>query len=57
MKKPKDNKEIEQFIFDKLKEEYGDAVRSTKPGNQIVVDTETEFRGVADVWIDINYFH
>lgn len=56
-KKPKDIEEIQKFIFDKLKEEYGNYVISEKPRNQIVVDTETDYRGNSDVWIDLSYFH
>ncbi len=57
MRKPKDIEEVEKFIFDKLKEEYGDNVLSTKPSKQIVVDTETYHYGNSDVWIDLEYFH
>ena len=56
-RKPKDIEEVEKFIFDKLKEEFGDYVLSEKPGNQIVVDTQTSFRGNSDVWINLNYFY
>ena len=57
MRKPKDIEEVEKFIFDKLKEEYGENVISDKPNNQIVIDTETEYYGNSDVWIDLTYFH
>ncbi len=57
MRKPKDIEEVEKFIFDKLKEEYGDNVLSEKPSKQIVVDTETKYYGNSDVWIDLEYFH
>lgn len=56
-RKPKDIEEVERFIFDKLKEEFGENVLSKEPGKQIVVDTETSFRGNSDVWIDLTYFY
>ena len=57
MRKPKDIEEVEKFIFDKLKEEYGDNVLSANLNNQIVIDTETNHYGNSDVWIDLAYFH
>lgn len=57
MRKPKDIEEVEIFIFEKLKEEYGKNVISEKPSNQIVIDTETQYFGNSDVWIDLAYFH
>lgn len=56
-KKPKDIEELQKFIFEKLKEEYGDSVLSEKPTNTIVVDTETKYFGNSDVWINLDYFH
>lgn len=57
MNKPKDIEEVEKFIFDKLKEEYGDNVLSTKPNKQMIVDTETKHYGNSDVWISLTYFY
>ncbi len=57
MRKPKDIEEVQKFIFEKLKEEYGDNVLSEKPSNEIVIDTETKFYGNSDVWIKLNYFY
>ena len=56
-RKPKDIDDIREFIYEKLKKEYGSNVISTHPGEQIVVDTETSYRGNSDVWITMEYFH
>lgn len=56
-KKPKDKEEIEKFIFEKLKAEYGDSVISEKASKTIVIDTDTSYRGNSDVWISLEYFH
>lgn len=55
--KPKDIEEVQEFIFEKLKEKYGDSVLSEKPSDAIVIDTDTEYRGNSDVWIKLNYFY
>jgi hypothetical protein len=58
MKKPKDLEEVRNFIRDKLIEEYGDAVLiSSDESKNIVIDTETKYKGNSDVWIDLCYFH
>lgn len=54
--KPKDIEEVQKFIFEKLKEKYGNSVLSEKPSNNIVIDTDTEYHGNSDVWIELNYF-
>lgn len=56
-RKPKDIEEVQKFIFEKLKEQYGDSVLSESPSDTIVVDTETYYHGNSDVWINLNYFH
>lgn len=56
-KKPKNKEEIEKFIFDKLKAEYGDSVISEKASETIVIDTDASYRGNSDVWISLEYFH
>lgn len=55
--KPKDIEEVQNFIFEKLKEKYGDNVLSKKSANTIVIDTETKYHGNSDVWINLEYFH
>lgn len=55
--KPKGIEEVQRFIFEKLKEKYGDSVLSEKPSDTIVVDTDTEYHGNSDVWIKLNYFY
>lgn len=55
--KPKDIEEVQNFIFEKLKEKYGDNVLSKKSANMIVIDTGTKYHGNSDVWINLEYFH
>jgi len=55
--KPKDLKEVKAFIYNKLKEQYGDYVLSDSTEGSIVVDTDTEFQGCSDVWIQLHYFY
>lgn len=55
--KPKNIEEVQKFIFEKLKEKYGDGVLSEKPSDTIVIDTDTEYCGNSDVWIKLNYFY
>lgn len=55
--KPKDIEEVQEFIFEKLKEKFGDSVLSEKPSDTIVIDTDTEYCGNSDVWIKLNYFY
>lgn len=55
--KPKDIEEVQNFIFEKLKEKYGDNVLSKKSANTIVIDTEIKYHGNSDVWINLEYFH
>lgn len=57
IEKPKDIEEVQIFIFEKLKEKYGDSVLSEKPSDTIVIDTDTEYCGNSDVWIKLNYFY
>ena len=57
MKKPKDINEIRNFLFNKLKEEYGDNVLYTEESDKIVVDTDSAPNGTSDVWIRLNYFY
>lgn len=55
--KSKDIEEVQKFIFEKLKEKYGDSVLSKKPSDTIVIDTDTKYYGNSDVWIKLNYFY
>ena len=55
--KSKDIEEVQRFIFEKLKEKYGNSVLSEKPSDTIVIDTDTKYRGNSDVWIKLNYFY
>ena len=57
MNKPKDLEEVRDFIKKKLSEEYGTAILSTENSDKIVIDTETNYHGNSDVWIDLCYFH
>lgn len=57
MNKPKDIKELHDFIYHKLKEEYGDNVISEESGKDIVVVTDTSYFGNNDVWIKLDYFN
>lgn len=57
MKKPKDLEEVRNFVRDKLTEEYGDSVLNNSNSKSIVVDTETNYCGNSDVWINLNYFY
>lgn len=55
--KPVDLNEVKRFIYDTLKEKYGDAVISKRYAKDIVINTQTEKNGVTDVWISLEYFH
>lgn len=55
--KPKDLQEVKDFIFEALKEKYGDAVISKKDEKHVVIDTQTKQWGNSDVWISLEYFH
>lgn len=56
--KPKDLQEVKNFIYDCLKEKYGNSVLSKREDEyQIVIDTNSSFHGCSDVWIDLSYFH
>lgn len=55
--KPKDLKEVKDFIFEILEEKYGDAVISQRDNEEIVIDTQTSYLGNSDVWISLEYFH
>lgn len=58
MKKPKDLHEITNFIYEKLKEEYGDnVIMDDVSCDYIAVRTETIVDGCDDVCVSIEYFH
>lgn len=60
MKIPENKEEIEKFVFEKLKEEYGDdIVDYSEVSSQIVVsETANPPEGEDnDVWIGFSYFH
>lgn len=60
MEKPQNLEEVQKFIYEALKNKYGEAVISyapSKPEDTIVIDTQTNHEGTSDVWIRMCYFH
>lgn len=58
MNKPENLEEVKGFIYEKLKEKYGEnVVMENDSRSTIAVYTNTCVGGCNDVWISLEYFH
>lgn len=58
MNKPENLEEVKGFIYEKLKEKYGEnVVMENDSRSTIAVYTNTYVGGCNDVWISLEYFH